>query len=158
MFGSIDSHIQDVLTFQLNNHFLLLCICIITDSHIQDVLTFQLNNHFLLLYICLITTRQKEECIRHHFQKKMGKRFILKECRTGETYTTCSPMIQKKIAHLCSANTRNRAIRHAANERCYKRTRRDFPVVQRLRICLPMQGIQVQSLNGELRYHMPQSS
>ena len=97
-----------------------------TDSHIQDVLPFQLNNHFLLLCICIITTRQKEECIRLHFQNNMGKRFILKEWRTGETYTTCSPMIQKK-QHTIVQPTLETAIRHAANERRYKRTRRDFP-------------------------------
>ena len=31
-------------------------------------------------------------------------------------------------------------------------------VVQWLRICLAVQGTQVQSLVGELRYHMPQSN
>ena len=34
----------------------------------------------------------------------------------------------------------------------------DFPGVQWLRICLPMQGTQVQSQVGELRSHMPQSN
>ena len=29
-------------------------------------------------------------------------------------------------------------------------------VIQWLRRCLPMQGVQVRSLAGELRYHMPQ--
>ena len=29
------------------------------------------------------------------------------------------------------------------------------PVVQWLRLCLPMQGVWVQSLVGELRFHMP---
>jgi len=32
-----------------------------------------------------------------------------------------------------------------------------FPAVQWLRLCLPMQGVQVQSLDGELRSYMPHS-
>jgi len=32
---------------------------------------------------------------------------------------------------------------------------RDFLAVQRLRLCLPMQGVQVRSLVRELRLHMP---
>ena len=38
----------------------------------------------------------------------------------------------------------------------FKRYMRDFPGQQWLRLCLPMQGVWVRSLVGELGSHMPQ--
>ena len=103
-------------------------------------------------------TANKEECIRHHFQNNMEKSFILKECRTGETYTACSPMIQKKQHTFVQPTLEMKQFATLQMKGVIKGQEGISLVVQWLRIRLPMQGIQVQYLIGELRSHMPQSS
>ena len=74
-----------------------------------------------------------------------------------ESAQTCQVLVSKSVENSSGARIRQMQSQGSSRNK-NKMNLGTSLVVQWLRICLPMQGTQVQSQVGELRSHMPRGS